>query len=196
MRHRLLAAALCLASPLALCHAQSNAPKATDLRSVLLEQMHSTQDKAEWFVPLNTAVAGLTPEQARWTPKSDAKAGASTGAQMHSVAQLVAHLVFWNERALAQIKHQPLPKFSGNNEESFVGYDVNQITAAEWSALTARLDHCLSDYDQWIQSATDAQLAASASAIAHISSRNAYHTGEIVYVRKLQGSWDPSKGVK
>jgi hypothetical protein len=32
--------------------------------------------------------------------------------------------------------------------------------------------------------------------IAHVGTHNAYHTGEIVYVRKLQGSWDPSKGVK
>jgi hypothetical protein len=25
---------------------------------------------------------------------------------------------------------------------------------------------------------------------------NAYHIGQIVYIRKLQGSWDPEKGVK
>jgi hypothetical protein len=35
-----------------------------------------------------------------------------------------------------------------------------------------------------------------ASTIAHIASHNAYHVGEIVYVRREQGSWDPSKGVK
>lgn len=45
-------------------------PPAT-LRSILLAQLHSTHDKAEWFVPVNTAVANLTPEQARWIPKSD-----------------------------------------------------------------------------------------------------------------------------
>ena len=40
------------------------------LKAVLLEQLRSTHNKAEWFVPANTAVAGLTPAQASWTDKS------------------------------------------------------------------------------------------------------------------------------
>jgi hypothetical protein len=35
-----------------------------------------------------------------------------------------------------------------------------------------------------------------ASNIAHIGAHNAYHTGQIISVRKLQGSWDAAKGVK
>lgn len=162
-----------------------------DLRAVLLTQLHSTHDKAEWFVPLDTAVAGLTPEQARWTPKSDAKAG-----QMHSVAQLVAHLVYWNERSLAQLRGQKPAVYSGNNEDTFVGYDVNHITAPQWTALVARFNKCMAGYEQWVQSASPADLAKAANLIAHVGSHNAYHIGEIVYVRKGQGSWDPSKGVK
>jgi hypothetical protein len=73
---------------------------------------------------------------------------------------------------------------------------VNQITAPEWSALVARLDRCMTGYEQWVKSASDADLAANASLIAHVGTHNAYHLGEIVYVRKLQGSWDASKGVK
>jgi hypothetical protein len=36
------------------------------------------------------------------------------------------------------------------------------------------------------------------SAIHHrpIEAHNAYHIGQIVYLRKLQGSWNPDKGVK
>jgi hypothetical protein len=32
--------------------------------------------------------------------------------------------------------------------------------------------------------------------IGRISTHNAYHTGQILYIRKQQGSWDSSKGVK
>ncbi len=192
MRRPLLSVALLLAAPLALpsAIAQSPQPKPMDLRAVLLQQLHSTHDKAEWFVPLDTAVAGLTPEQARWTPK------AGGPGQMHSVAQLVAHLVYWNERSLAQLKHENAATYSGNNEDTFVGYDVNKITAAEWTALVARLDRCMTGYEDWVQHASDADLAKAASLLAHVGTHNAYHLGEIVYVRKLQGSWDPSKGVK
>jgi DinB superfamily len=183
----LLPAALLILTP-HVVPAQQQKPKATDLRSVLLEQLESTHNQAQWFVPFDTAVANLTPEQARWVPKPNA--------QMHSVAQLVAHLVYWNERSLAELKHEKQAPFSGNNEDTFVGYDVNKITAAEWTALVASFDHCMTGYEDWVRSASDADLAANASTIAHVGAHNAYHLGEIVYVRKLQGSWDPSKGVK
>ena len=191
MRKLVLSAALLLA-PLALSSAiaQTPQPKPMDLREVLMTQLHSTHDKAEWFVPLDTAVAGLTPDQARWTPK------AGGPGQMHSVAQLVAHLVYWNERSLEQLRGEKPAAFSGNNEDTFVGYDVNKITAPEWTALVARFDHCMTGYEDWVKSASDADLAKAANLIAHVGAHNAYHLGEIVYVRKLQGSWDPSKGVK
>ena len=57
------------------------------LKSILLEQLRSTHNKAEWFVPANTAVDGLTAEQAKWTD----------GKGNHSVGQLAYHLVFWNK---------------------------------------------------------------------------------------------------
>ncbi len=186
MRKPLFVAAFLLLTPLAF--AQQQKPQPMNLREVLLKQLHSTHDKAEWFVPLDTAVANLTPDQVRWVPKSNA--------QMHSVAQLVAHLVYWNENALATLHGQKPAPYSGNNEDTFVGYDVNKITPAEWTALVARLDRCLTGLEQWVQSASDADLAKGANTIAHVGTHNAYHTGEIVYVRKLQGSWDPSKGVK
>ena len=159
-----------------------------DLREVLLKQLQSTHNKAEWFVPLDTAVANLTPDQVRWVPKPNA--------QMHSVAQLVTHLVYWNENALAQLQGKKPAAYSGNNEDTFVGYDVNKITAAEWTALIARYDRDMNELEQWVQSAPDASLAKGANMIAHVGTHNSYHTGEIVYVRKLQGSWDASKGVK
>jgi uncharacterized damage-inducible protein DinB len=186
---KLLFAAVLIATPLAFAQ-QPQKPQPMNLREVLVKQLHSTHDKAEWFVPLDTAVAGLTPDQVRWTPK------AGGPGQMHSVAQLVAHLVYWNENALAQLHGEKPAAYSGNNEDTFVGYDVNKITAEEWTALVARFDQGMTGMEQWVQSASDADLAKGANMIAHVGTHNAYHTGEIVYVRKLQGSWDPSKGVK
>jgi uncharacterized damage-inducible protein DinB len=191
MRPLIFFLSLILAMPVAVAGSQTPAqPKATTLRAVLLEQLHSTHDKAEWFVPLDTAVAGLSPEQARWVPK------AGGPGQMHSVAQLVAHLIYWNERSLARLKGEKPAAYSGNNEDTFVGYDVNNINEAQWTALISRLNRCLTGYEKWVQSASDAQLSDAASLLAHVGTHNAYHTGEIVYVRKLQGSWNPAKGVK
>ena len=39
---------------------------APTLKSVLLEQLRTTHNQKEWFVPANVAVEGLTAEQANW----------------------------------------------------------------------------------------------------------------------------------
>jgi hypothetical protein len=50
--------------------------------------------------------------------------------------------------------------------------------------------------EQLVQNADEATLAKMAPTIANICTHNAYHTGQILYVRKLQGSWNPDNGVK
>jgi hypothetical protein len=47
-----------------------------------------------------------------------------------------------------------------------------------------------------VETADEAKLKSWYSTIAHIGAHNAYHIGQIVYVRKEQGSWDREKGVK
>lgn len=164
-----------------LCAYSQNQKPPTTLKGVLLEQLRTTHDKEDWFVPANTAVQGLTAEQAKWTP----------GAGSHSVGQLTYHLVFWNTQELARFKGEAAPKFSGNNDETFNNFDSKQ-----WNDLVKQLDDVLTQWEKAVEAADDKKIEAFASEIAHVGAHNAYHIGQIVYVRKLQGSWDPSKGVK
>ena len=46
------------------------APTPVTLRSLLLSELRSTHDNAEWFTPIKAAVAGLTAEQAKWVPQN------------------------------------------------------------------------------------------------------------------------------
>jgi uncharacterized damage-inducible protein DinB len=156
-------------------------PKPTTLRGVLLEQLRTTHNQEDWFVPANVAVEGLTPEQASWKDSSG----------NHSVGQLTYHLVFWDKHALAQFKGEPPPKFSGNNDETFNNFD-----SKSWPALVKQLDEVLTEWEKAVEAADDQKVAESASLIAHVGSHNAYHIGQIIYVRKEQGSWNPAKGVK
>ena len=155
--------------------------KPMTLKAVLLEQLRSTHNKAEWFVPADTAVAGLTPAQASWTDKSG----------NHSVGQLANHLVFWDRESLARFKGEKPAKFDGNNDETFNNFDEKS-----WNDTVKQLDQVMTDWEQAVESADDAKIALWASTIAHVGAHNAYHIGQMVYVRKLQGVWDPSKGVK
>ena len=160
--------------------AQQGTPAPT-LRSVLLEQLRSTHSKSEWFVCGDVALANLTPEQANW----------SDGKGNHSVAQLATHLVFWNSRTLAKLRGEPEAKFNGNNDETFAKVDAKQ-----WATTIQQFDQGMTDLEALVQSAPDAKLAEWSPTITKISAHNAYHIGEIVMVRKEQGAWDASKGVK
>jgi len=45
-----------------------------------------------------------------------------------------------------------------------------------------------------VEKMPEEKLTKAAPTISHISTHNAYHTGQILYVRKLQGSWNPANG--
>ena len=155
--------------------------KPQDLRGVLLEQLRTTHNVKDWFVPANVAVEGLTPQQASWTD----------GSGNHSVGQLANHLIFWNRQELAKFKGETPEKFSGNNDETFSSFD-----AKKWAETVKQLDDVMTEWEKAVEAADDAKLAKWASVIAHIGAHNSYHIGQMIFVRKLQGSWNPEKGVK
>ena len=171
--------ALLLVLP-SLAQDQKEEKEPATLKSILLEQLRSTHNKAEWFVPANTAVDGLTAEQAAWTDGKN-----------HSVGQLTYHLVFWDKEQLAKFKGEPPVKYSGKNDDTFSNYDPKT-----WTETVKQLDQVLTDWEKAIESADDAKINQWASGIAHLGTHNAYHIGEMVMVRKEQGSWNPEKGVK
>jgi uncharacterized damage-inducible protein DinB len=156
-----------------------NAPPT--LKSILLEQLRTTHNQKDWFVPVNTAVEGLTPEQASW----------QDGKGNHSIGQLANHLLFWNQQSLSKFKGEPPPKFSGDNNETFNNFDVKK-----WNATIKQLDQVLTDWEKAVEAADDKKLQSWYSNIAHIGTHNAYHTGQIIYIRKQQGWWNPEQGVK
>jgi len=162
------------------CSAQTQ-PQPATLRSLLLHELHTTHDKADWFVPINVAVDGLTVEQARWQPPAAA----------HSAGQLTYHLLYWNRRNLITLQGGTQEKFSGDNDETFMKFDDKQ-----WTDTVHQLDKVMTDLEKLVESADEQKLAQWAPTIANICTHNAYHVGQIVYVRKLQGSWNPEKGVK
>jgi hypothetical protein len=178
-----------LLSPVALAQTPKPAGPPPTLKSILLAQLRSTHNKAEWFVPVNTAIAGLTPEQARWIPKSNGPNNPAP--EDHSVGMLAYHLLYWNTRALNQLRGEKVPPATSDNNETF-----NKFDATNWPDTVKKLDENLTALEQLVEAADDAKIEAIATTISHISAHNAYHTGEIIMIRKPQGSWDPNKGVK
>jgi DinB family protein len=160
---------------------QNQQEKPATLRSILLHELQTTHNKADWFVPISVAVDGLTAEQASWQPPAGG----------HSAGQSTYHLLFWNRLNLSRLKGESQGNFSGNNDETFEKFDNKQ-----WADTVKQLDQVMADLEKLVETADDQKLAKMATTIANICTHNAYHVGQIVYVRKLQGSWNPDKGVK
>ena len=95
---------------------QKKDQKPPTLRSILLDQLKTTHNEKDWFVPVNVAVEGLTAQQANW----------NDGHGNHSIGQLAYHLVFWNTQELATFKGETPPKYSGKNDDTFYNFDANR----------------------------------------------------------------------
>lgn len=143
-------------------------------KHVLVQQLKQAHSDQDWFVPLKTATRGLTQEQAQWKEH----------AETHSITELISHLTFWNERTLIAFKGETLPDFNDDNETTFTVFST-----ADWSTTLRKLDSLHTELELAITNASDEKVREWNSDILGLTSHTAYHTGQIVYIRKLNNWW-------
>lgn len=149
-------------------------------------QKDNTWNVEEWIVPLSTALEGLTAEQAAWAPPGGG----------NSIWQTVNHFNYYNERMLSRLRgFEPGPRFETNEETFNVTGDAQDEAA--WADVLAETQRLQLELREVIASLTDEALAApyvnTGETYAHELSRwllhDAYHAGQIVLIRRQQGSW-------
>jgi hypothetical protein len=160
-------------------------------KELLLKQMAACHDEENWFVPITKALAGLTAEQAAWRD----------GSMNNSIWQNVNHLSFWNERFINRFLDIPMEKFEGDNDTTFRTGKENG-SEEDWISAKERLLGILSRWKTVVTEADDEKFLRSKppsgiwyEVIGNISMHTAYHIGQIVHTRKLQGSWTPTEWV-
>jgi len=159
-------------------------------KEILLEQFASVHNQKSWFVTINDALTDLTPQQA----------SANNGSENHSIWQIVHHLIFWNERWLKRFKGLEVPMMEGDNKTTFsIG-----ASSEDWEKTVKHIDSILSEWYNAIMEKDDLELSKPVfegeadpwySYLHTLAMHNAYHIGQIVTIRKIQGSWDPDQGV-
>ncbi len=119
----------------------------------------------------------------------------------HSVADLVAHLAFWQDWFLARCAGKDVPMAASAAD----GWPAT--SAEEWPAIRDRfirgLDEAValsaqsSRLDEPVTPAIEfPPLAATTirGALMHIAVHNAHHLGQVVTLRQLMGRWPPPSG--
>lgn len=156
---------------------------AQDRVTLLLGMLDDAWDRTHWHVPLWPALAGLSADGASWRPD----------AATLSVGQHVAHVAFWTAAALRQLTGEPpLPEERGDNRQTFGPAHVDDRA---WTALRQTLVATHSALRSFATMLTDEDLAADPAverAIAGVAGHHAYHTGEIVLLRRLGNTWQGS----
>ena len=159
------------------------------IKENVLKQFATCYDKNGWFVATKNAIANLTAEQADWKP-----AGAD-----NSIHELINHLNYYNNAYLQRFKGEDYEYKVADNDETF-----DKGEAESWEAEAARFDAIMTEWRELLESADESKFSEVApphrempwsGLIGSINAHNAHHAGQIVLLRKLQGSWDSSGGV-
>ncbi|MFC9709614.1 DinB family protein [Paenibacillus sp. NPDC056933] len=160
----------------------------TTAKDLLLIQKDDTWDQCNWIVPLSKALEGLTAEQAAWVPSSGGL----------SIWQLVNHMYYYNQRLLNRIQGVTPSGTPAENNDSTFGDSGDPSDIRGWRKLmqdTTQLAGQLRDQLATLQeSDLEAPYMNSDEKWSHALARwvlhDAYHAGQIVLLRRQQGSWN------
>ncbi|MEO6288257.1 MAG: DinB family protein [Dyadobacter sp.] len=147
-----------------------------NIQSLLVQQLENAHTNQQWFVPTKKAVDGLTLEQSNWKDSTD----------NHSIGELVSHLIFWNELNLKAFKGEKVTDINDENKNKET-FKINN--GKDWQNAVSKLDSIQTEWERLTKNATDEQIADWNVEIANMSAHTAYHTGQIIYIRKMNGWW-------
>ncbi|AEI42384.1 DinB family protein [Paenibacillus mucilaginosus] len=155
----------------------------THAKEVLSDQLLANANDPSWYMPFKQATEGV----------SEVDAFRKLDANVKSISEITQHLLYWNETWQERYRASRLdvvPRMS-SNDESFVvpeGRDFKTLredllkVLLRWQEDLApdKLERRVDGFDEqakWWQ------------IMANVTTHNAYHIGQIVYIRKLQDNW-------
>lgn len=161
-------------------------------KELLIAQFNRCYAENGWFVSVRNALDGVTAEQADWSPD---------GAD-NSIWETLTHVTYYNNAYLQRFKGIEFEYEISTNDESFKRSAFP--SEDEWKKVVDDFDAVMKEFRDLLWSADETkfdQLVSDenprkwSALIADINAHNAYHAGQILLIRKLQGSWNPEKGV-
>lgn len=158
-------------------------------KEIILHLWDTTYDIEGWHPPLKDAVDGLDHRGALWRPHKDA----------HNIWELLNHLICYKDRFLCRLEEKEFEPEITDNEQTFqrgIG-----STEEEWQTRITHLAHIQSVIRNKVASIADPGLdqplpdAPILNQLLSLASHDSYHTGQIMFLRKLQGSWPQQREV-
>ncbi|MTH53883.1 DinB family protein [Bacillus mangrovi] len=150
----------------------------------LIELLDSTYDQENWYAPLKDALEGLTPAQASWRP---------AGESAHSIWETLNHLIYYKERLAAGIEGRVWTRHLSGDENFHLTEPSSD--EKEWTKVKSRAEHAHAELRELLTAMPEENLSRNAleKKLLDQMLHEAYHTGQIIQTRKLQGSWPSNR---
>jgi len=150
-----------------------------DAKTILLDQLLANANDRSWYISFYEAVDGLSEAEAFWKPDDSS----------HSIAEIVQHLIYWNETwQLWYKKNQVNASSKTNNADTFLVRDGGTFFELKEKLLKILL--------QWQELIEEEQLLSIVNGypvkaewwaiISNATTHNAYHIGQLAYIRKME----------
>ncbi|WP_276642577.1 DinB family protein [Caldibacillus debilis] len=147
----------------------------------LLKELRKFGWKEEsWFLPLASAIEGVTAAEAAWRPDG----------HTNSIWQILNHLNYYNERVLEQLQgKEPAPQ-SITNTETF-GPPGDPADRKGWEETLRRTRQIAQGIEEALEKfyGKDLEKEGFLEKLAAWIMHDTYHTGQIVLLRKMRGTW-------
>lgn len=160
------------------------------IKETLVQQFSTCYDQNGWFVAVRNALEGVTAEQANWKPEGSD----------NSIWETLAHLSYYNHAYLQRFKGIEYQYTLADNDATFEAGSSEE----DWQDAVRKFDSIMTEFRDLLNAADESKFGQPvptkserrwSELIADINAHNAYHGGQILLLRKLQGSWNPEKGV-
>jgi uncharacterized damage-inducible protein DinB len=157
-------------------------------KDVLSDQLLANANDPSWYLPFSDSVENLSEEEALWKPNENS----------NSIAEIVQHLLYWNEtwQTRYQKSHFNAVPSIGNNNNSFIIPENQTFNDLKEGLLKVLL--------QWQDLLTEEKIESNVNGfpvpaqwwaiLGNVATHNAYHIGQIIYIRKQQKSWEVNAG--
>jgi uncharacterized damage-inducible protein DinB len=153
-------------------------------KDVLIQGWDFAYDLEGWYPPLKQALKDVDAAHAIWSAPGEAS---------NTIGQLVHHLLYYKERFLYRLEQKTWPYKVITNEQTFL--PLQHTLDLPWEKLVSKLSLIHSEIRKKIFELTDHELDSNLPdnpidwQILTLVMHDAYHTGQIVFIRKLYGSW-------
>ncbi|WP_210366006.1 DinB family protein [Bacillus sp. REN3] len=146
-----------------------------------MDQLQAIHNTDTWFVSMQSALKGLTEEQAYM--KAEGKG--------HSIQEIVRHLNYYHKRHWDRFTGLPVAEGLTSIDETFGNLDRQS-----WNETISLFDAIMSELTNAVETCDEDTLIKGAENITYLTIHAAYHIGQIVHIRKAHGSWNPANGIQ